>query len=153
MMQEHTRFTIHIEHLQNYEFNVKFDWEGVDDVLMDEPPPLGQQQGPNASRLLAAAVANCLSASLLFCLKKNAAPAQSLKTQVTCILARNEKQRLRIGGLEVGISLDTEHFETTRLKRCLEMFEDFCVVTASIREGIPVKVSVMDQQGAMVHES
>jgi hypothetical protein len=33
------------------------------------------------------------------------------------------------------------------------MFEDFCVVTASIREGIPVKVSVMDQQGAVVHES
>ncbi len=152
-MQEHTRFTMHLEQLQNYEFNVKFDWDGVADVLMDEPPPLGQQRGPNASRMLAAAVANCLSASLLFCLKKNAAPAQSVKTQVTCILARNEKQRLRVGDLEVAITIDTEHFEATRLKRCLAMFEDFCVVTASIREGIPVKVSVMDQQGMVVHES
>ena len=152
-MQEQSRFTIYVEQLQDYEFNVKFDWEGIADVLMDEPPPLGQQHGPNASRLLAAAVANCLSASLLFCLKKHAAPAQSMKAQVSCILTRNEKQRLRIGGLEVAISLDSEKFEATRLKRCLEMFEDFCVVTASIREGIPVKVSVMDQQGVLVHES
>jgi uncharacterized OsmC-like protein len=152
-MQEQSRFTIHVEQLQDYEFNVKFDWDGVTDVLMDEPPPLGQQQGPNASRMLAAAVANCLSASLLFCLKKKAAPAQSVKTQVTCILTRNENQRLRVGSLEVEISIDTERFEATRLKRCLEMFEDFCVVTASIHEGIPVKVSVMDQQGVVVHES
>jgi organic hydroperoxide reductase OsmC/OhrA len=152
-MQEQTRFTIHMEQLQGYEFNVKFDWDDVADVLMDEPPPLGQAQGPNASRLLAAAVANCLSASLLFCLKKKDAPAHSIKTQVTGILTRNEKQRLRIGGLEVGIEVDTQHFDATRLKRCLEMFEDFCVVSASIREGIPVKVTVMDQQGLVVHES
>ncbi|KPJ87322.1 MAG: osmotically inducible protein OsmC [Gammaproteobacteria bacterium SG8_11] len=150
-MEEQSRFTIHVEHLQNYEFNVKFDWDEAPDLLMDEPPPLGQQHGPNASRLLAAAVANCLSASLLFCLKKNEAPAQSVKTQVTCMLTRNEKQRLRIGGMEVQICADTDHFDATRLKRCLQMFEDFCVVTASIREGIPVSVKVVDQQGVLIH--
>ena len=153
MTQEQTRFTIHVEQLRGYEFNVKFDWDDVPEMFMDEPAPLGQQHGPNASRLVAAAVGNCLSASLLFCLKKNAAPAHSVKTQVTCILARNEKQRLRIDGLEVGISLDTDLFDATRLKRCLEMFEDFCVVTASIREGIPVKVNVLDHRGTVVHQS
>ena len=152
-MEEQTRFTIHVEQLHNYEFNVKFDWGHAQDLLMDEPPPLGQQQGPNASRLLAAAVANCLSASLLFCLKKNDTPDQSIKTSVTCSLARNEKKRLRIGGFEVAISVDTALFDAPRLKRCLEMFEDFCVVTASIREGIPVKVNVLDQQGNSLHES
>jgi uncharacterized OsmC-like protein len=152
-MQEQTRFTIHIEQLQGYQFNVKFDWDEAKDVLMDEPPVLGQQHGPNASRLLAAAVGNCLSASLLFCLQKKDASPRSIKAQVTCILVRNERQRLRIGGLEVEISLDAADFDATRLKRCLDMFEDFCVVTASLREGIAVDVSVKDQQGTLLHKS
>lgn len=152
-MQEQARFTIHVEQLESYQFNVTFDWEEAEDVLMDEPPPLGQQHGPSASRLLAAAVGNCLSASLLFCLKKKDAAPQSIKAEVTCILVRNERQRLRIGGMEVEISLDSEQFDATRLKRCLDMFEDFCVVTASIRKGIAVDVSVKDQQGTLLHKS
>ena len=151
-MQEQTHFSIHVEHLQGYEFKVKFDWDQAPDIVMDEPPPLGEQHGPNASRMLAAAVANCLSASLLFCLTKTAVTTQSLKTEVTCILARNDNKRLRIESLEVCISIDSQLFDNTRLKRCLEMFEDFCVVTASIRDGIPVKVSVLDQQGLVLHE-
>jgi uncharacterized OsmC-like protein len=152
-MQAHTRFTIHVEQQQGYEFKVRFDWQEAPDVNMDEPPPLGQQHGPNASRLLAAAVGNCLSASLLFCLQKNDAPSNSIRADVSCILERNDKQRLRIGALEVEISLDSPSFEATRLKRCLEMFEDFCVVTASIRDGIPINVSVMDQQGTILHQN
>ncbi|MCG6969631.1 MAG: OsmC family protein [Gammaproteobacteria bacterium] len=152
-MQEATRFTIHVEQRQDYEFNVKFDWDEAPDMPMDESIPLGQQHGPNASRVLAAAVGNCLSASLLFCLQKKAAPPHSIKAEVTCILVRNERQRLRIGALEVGISLGADNFEATRLKRCLDMFEDFCVVTASIRDGIPIKVNVMDHQGTVIHNS
>jgi organic hydroperoxide reductase OsmC/OhrA len=152
-MQEETRFTIHIEQLQGYEFNAKFDWDQAPQVLMDEAAPLGQQHGPNASRMLAAAVGNCLSASLLFCLKKNAAPERSVKTEVTCILARNERKRLRIGALEVSIALDTQWFAGPRLERCLEVFEDFCVVTASIRNSVPVQVRVLDQQGHILHQS
>jgi len=151
-MQEEARFTIYVEQLQGYEFKVKFDWDQAQEVLLDEAAPLGQQQGPNASRLLAAAVANCLSASLLFCLKKNAPKANSVTADVTCILARNENQRLRIGGMEVAIAIDPKLFDDTRLKRCLDMFEDFCIVTASIRRGVPVKVSVVDPQGRVLHE-
>jgi hypothetical protein len=32
-------------------------------------------------------------------------------------------------------------------ERCLEQFEDFCIVTQSIRQGIPVSVSVVDAIG------
>jgi hypothetical protein len=36
------------------------------------------------------------------------------------------------------------------LGRCLEQFEDFCVVTESVRHGIPVGVRVVDAQGGEV---
>ncbi len=151
-MPEEGRFTLHLEQLDDYEFNVKFDWESAPDIVMDEPPPLGNRGGPNASRMLAAAVANCLSASLLFCLAKADVPAESVKTAVTCKLVRNEKGRLRIGGFDVRIEVADALRESSRLKRCLGLFEDFCVVTASVRQGIPVTVDVTDEGGATLLE-
>lgn len=152
-MSEEGRFTIHLDHLEGYEFKVRFDWDKAGEILMDEPPPLGHRAGPNPSRLLAAAAANCLSASLLFCVYKSEAPPGSLHTNVTCRIVRNEQKRMRIGGLEVQIQVSGEMEEAVRMKRCLELFEDFCVVTASIREGIPVQVAVVGQNGEVLHSS
>ena len=152
-MSEPSAFTVTLEHLQGYEFKVKFDWENVPDVVLDEPEPLGARQGPNASRVLAAAVANCLSASLLFCLRKARVEPKGMRTQVTGNLTRNENGRLRIAGLDVRITLDTGPQPAARLARCAEIFEDFCVVTESVRHGIPVQVEVLDAGGARLHKS
>lgn len=152
-MSESSAFTVTLEHLQDYEFKVKFDWENVPDVVLDEPEPLGSRQGPNASRVLAAAVANCLSASLLFCLRKARMEPQGMRTQVTGTLTRNENGRLRIAGLGVRIMLDAGPQPAARLARCTEIFEDFCVVTESVRHGIPVQVEVLDAGGARLHKS
>lgn len=152
-MSEEGRFTIHLTQLDDYQINVKFDWKKAADLLMDEPPPLGEASGPNASRLLAAAAANCLSASLLYCLAKEEPPGHSLRTEATCILVRNDKKRLRIGGMEVRLIIADELVQSKRFDRCKDLFEDFCVVSASIRQGIPIKVSVLDQQGTVLHSS
>ncbi len=152
-MSEEGRLTRHLEQLEGYEFKVRFDWDNVPDLVVDEPPPLGGRQGPNPSRLLAVAAANCLSASLLYCVTKNEPPAGALKTAVTCRMVRNDKQRLRIGGLAVRIEVDEALAEAARFKRCLDLFEDFCVVTASIRDGIPVAVEVCDPAGNVLHSA
>ncbi len=152
-MSEEGRFTIHLEQRENYEINVRFDWKKAADLLMDEPPPLGETAGPNASRLLAAAAANCMSASLLYCLAKEEPPANSLRTEATCIMVRSEKNRLRIGGLEVKLIVNDELAGAKRFDRCKDLFEDFCIVSASIRKGIPIKVSVEDEQGQLLHSS
>jgi len=152
-MSEEGRFTIYLEQRENYEINVRFDWKQAADLLMDEPPPLGEASGPNASRLLAAAAANCMSASLLYCLAKEEPPANSLHTEATCIMVRTEKNRLRIGGMEVKLIVNDELADAKRFDRCKDLFEDFCIVSASIRQGIPIKVSVEDEQGQLLHSS
>jgi len=152
-MSEEGRFTLHLEQLEGYEFKVRFDWDQVPELIVDEPPPLGGRAGPNPSRLLAVAAANCLSASLLFCVTKNEPPAGAVKTAVTCRMVRNDKQRLRVGGLAVRIEVDETLADAARFKRCLDLFEDFCVVTASIRDGIPVAVEVCDPAGNVLHSS
>jgi len=146
-------FKLTLEQDQGYEFRVKFDWPGVPELLLDEPEPLGASRGPNAARLVAAAVANCLSASLVFCLqgkfKQHPGP---IKAEVTGRLERNERGRYRIAGIDVAISLSDEAGALQHLDRCAEQFEDFCIVTESIRKGIPVSVTVTDAGGTLLHQ-
>lgn len=142
-MSEDTGFRVTVERIEGFEFRVAFDWEDAPEMRMDEPEPLGSRQGPNATRVLAAAVANCLSASLLFCLQKSRVEPRGIRTVGEGRLARNTNGRLRVEGLDVRIDLDgldDEH--SRRVLRCTELFEDFCVVTSSVREGIPIHVAV-----------
>jgi organic hydroperoxide reductase OsmC/OhrA len=146
-------FSFTLEQQEGYEFRVKFDWPDVAELVLDEPEPLGARRGPNAARLVAAAVANCLSASLLFCMqgkfKQNPGP---IKARVTGRLARNERGRFRIEGIDVAIALSDEAGSIQHFDRCAGQFEDFCIVTESIRKGIPVKVSVTDAAGQTVYQ-
>jgi len=135
-------FIFELEQIDGYRFRVEFDLEGVDALMTDEPAPLGEGTGPNPSRLLAAAVANCLSASLLFCLQKSRVEGAKVRTTVSAGMARNQRKRLRIGGFDVRIEVSGVTDEA-RLERCLGLFEDFCVVTESVRHGVPVNVEVV----------
>ena len=145
MNGEEKSFTVSLEHLGDYEFKVRFDWDEVPDLVLDEPEPLGHEHGPNAARILAAAVGNCLTASLLFCLRKSRIEPRGVKTTVTGTLTRNERGRQRIGGIHVRIDLDGPPGDSSpRLGRCLELYEDYCMITQSVREGIPVEVEVYD---------
>ncbi len=150
-MAEHTGFSLRLERITGYEFETRFDWNQVEPLLLDEPEPLGGSKGPNASRLVGAAVGNCLSASLLFCLEKAKQDVKAIRTEVAGTMMRNERKRLRIGKLDVHITLDVDAREPDRVTRCLELFEDYCVVTASVRKGISTSVVVTDPAGVELY--
>jgi len=152
-MSEEARFTLTLEHLEDYEFKVKFDKKILDDLIVDEPPPLGGLAGPNPSRLLAVSAANCLSASLLYCINRDDVPPSSVTTEATVTIVRNEKKRLRIGRIDVALQISEALSEAPKMKRCMNLFEDFCVVTDSIRNGIPVGVEVRDHTGEVIHRN
>jgi uncharacterized OsmC-like protein len=125
-----------------FEFAADFELPGVAELVLDEPPPLGAGRGPNAARVLAAAVGNCLGASLLLCLRKARIDVQSMRVSVDGSLVRNERRRLRIDGLRVALHPEVPPEQADRMGRCLGIFEDFCIVTESVRQGIAVDVTV-----------
>lgn len=136
------QFSLTVTQVDGYNFDVTFDDESWEPLRTDEPEPLGGGTAPNPSRVLGAAVGNCLAASLQFCLEKSRTPVTGMKATVTGHMTRNEKGRLRIGGFDVHIEPGLEGAASGRYERCLELFEDFCVVTQSVREGIDVNISV-----------
>jgi organic hydroperoxide reductase OsmC/OhrA len=144
--------TVSMERLEGFRFQVDFG-EELPGLLLDEPEPLGEGTGPNATRALSAAVGNCLSASLLFCLRKSRVDVESLHTDVTTTLTRNERGRLRVGKTRVTIQADFDADQGKKMDRCLGMFEDFCVVTAAVRDGIEVEVAVLDGEGSEIHRA
>lgn len=142
MSSEEKVFTTRLERVKDYEFRVVFDSPGMPDIMTDELEPVGKSAGPNPSRLLSAAVGNCLSSSLIFCLDKARIQVNDLKATVDTVTRRNEQGRWRIAALKVKLQPLLSAEDLPRSKRCLELFEDFCIVTQSVRKGIDVKVDV-----------
>ncbi len=152
-MSDSLSFTLELEQIQDYEFRVKFDLPKAADLTLDEPEPLGRSAGPNAARLIGAAVANCLSSSLLFCMRKFKQAPGPLRAEVLGRIERNARGRYRIGGLEVSIHLADAADAIGHFDRCLAQFEDFCIVTESVRAGVPVEVRVVDSAGRELYAS
>jgi len=148
-MSETLQFSFSLEQQEDFAFLIRFD-NDLPPLLADEPAPLGKGAGPNPSRLLAASIANCLSASLLFALRKFKNRPGQIVTSVTARMERNEQGRLRVGGVSVVIQIDSPAEMLDHLDRVLEQFEEFCVVTQSVRSGFPVDVTVRDSAGTVL---
>jgi organic hydroperoxide reductase OsmC/OhrA len=132
-----------LDQVKDYSFSVTFDKKSLKGLVVDEAAPLGADQGPNPSRLLATAIGHCLSSSLLFCLQKSRIPVKHITTKVQTTLGRNETGRWRVQTMGVNITAEPENTQDRdRMKRCLDVFEDFCIVTQSVRKGIEVQVAV-----------
>jgi len=137
----------HIERTERFRFSASFpESPGSATIVIDEQPPLGEGAGPNPAALLAAALGSCLAASFVFCLKKVRVEPATVTADVTAHIVRNERGRFRIGDVDVELSLDGAEGDAAGLERCQDLFEDFCIVTESVRHGIPVNVRVATRQ-------
>ena len=57
-------------------------------------------------------------------------------------MERNDNGRFRIARLDVTLTPTVEGEPEARCDRCLGLFEEFCIVTQSVRDGIEVDVRV-----------
>jgi len=142
-MSEEKNFSIDMDLLRNYEFKIDFNLKGVENLLVDEQPPVGEGKGPDTARLVLAAVGTCLSASLSFCLRRSRVEVKGLRTEVEGTIARNEEGRWRIKQIRAKMHPQVDEEQRSHLERCIEIFEQYCIATQSIRQGIPVQVEVV----------
>jgi organic hydroperoxide reductase OsmC/OhrA len=138
-------FALDLTFTNGYEFTVDFARPGVAPLVVDEWPPIGAGHGPSPARLLATAVGHCLASSFLFCVRKSHIEVTAMTVRVEGTTVRNARGRLRVGGLRVRLAPGVRAEDRERLARCVEVFEDFCIVTQSVRGGLDVQVEVAPQ--------
>ena len=147
-MSEQT-IQIELQQQQDYAFEVRFG-DAVPALLADEPAPLGGGRGPSPVQLLAAAVGNCLSASLLFALRKYKQAPEPLRCLVKAEVGRNAEGRLRVLAVEDALHLGVPAARLEHLQRVLDSFEAYCTVTQSVGQGIAITVQVWDAEGRLL---
>ena len=144
-------YTIKMTKTGPMEFKTEFDKEMFPDLMFDEPAEAGgKDQYPNASRVLTASVMNCLSASFTFCLSKSHIPMEDfeLTATATTTIDRNEKNRLRVKNITVDLKptfkgeAASEEMKS-KIQRCVEIFQDYCTVSSSVKQGIDIKANVL----------
>ena len=138
-MDTHT--SVVIEHEEGFKFRVRFG-RATRDIITDEPPPLGSGDGPNPMGLLAAAIGTCLASSLRFCMQRAHLELRDLEAEVAVSTGRSPEGRLRIQRVDVRLLPTVEPEVRDRMGRCLDLYESFCTVTQSVRQGIPVNVEL-----------
>lgn len=138
--------SVNLKQEKDYRFAIDFAG-GIPLLYGDETPPLGGGTGPNPAQLLAAAVGNCMSDSLLFAIRKFKQQPEPIQTTVAATLDRNADNRLRVQNIAVKLTLGVAASSLDHLDRALAQFEEFCTVGQSVRQGIPVTVEVYDRDG------
>ena len=136
---EEETFKVSMEMVEGYRFRI--DMNSAQEIFMDEPKPLGIGEYPNAGKFLAAAVGNCLCESLSFCVRRTHTEMLSLSAEVFSKMERNDRGRLRI--THIKVTLHPVLSDPSKLKLCQEIFEDFCIVSQSVKAGIPMDVEVI----------
>lgn len=143
--------TIHVQlqQKQDYQFDISFG-AAVPNIMGDEPAPLGAGQGPSPVQLLAAAVGNCLSDSLLFALRKFKQAPEPMRCEVRADVGRNAEGRLRVLGIKATLTLGVPAASLQHLDRVLAQFEAYCTVTQSVGQGIAIETEVFDALGVQL---
>ncbi|MFW9928403.1 MAG: OsmC family protein [Candidatus Thorarchaeota archaeon] len=141
--KEHS-FQIELRKTGPMEFTTKFD-KDFPNLLFDEPLTSGgNDKYPNASRIFTASIANCLSASLTFCLSKTRIeiPDLNVVTKATCYISRNEDGYIRIKKINVEIFPSSSNYSKElimALERCKDRFANYCVVSQSVKAGVNIE--------------
>lgn len=147
--EENTKVRIQLD--KNLIFKSILDFEKTKEIVIDETLDKSESlMGPDAATLLGMAVISCLSASFIFCLNKRDLTVDDLEAYADISFFKTEKGYQRIENIDVKITPKSKDPDVIkRIKQCTRemrsgdmFFEETCIITPSVREGIDINVDV-----------
>ncbi|MFX1275348.1 MAG: OsmC family protein [Promethearchaeota archaeon] len=107
-------------------------------------------EGPDAAQMLGMAILSCLSASFIFCLAKRNLNLDDLEARAEISFKKIDRGYTRVKEINIKIVPRTRNEATLkRINQCVKemksgkmMFEENCIITESVREGIKVTVDI-----------
>ena len=137
-----------LEQVEKYRFNVRFRDAPFPGLVVDEPPPVGGDAGPNPVQSLAMAIGHCMSSTLVNTLERAHVAVTPLRTTVRATIGVNARGRRRVQQLQVEIvTQPVNEADRARFDHCVEIFEDFCTVSGAVREGAQIASRVGPTEG------
>ncbi|MCI4325114.1 MAG: OsmC family protein [Thermoplasmata archaeon] len=134
---------VEVNQVDRYRFEESFPDESLRPLTVDEPMPIGTGAGPDPARALAGAVGHCLSSTLFNTLERSHVRATPIRTTVTITFGRNGAGRKRVVSLEARIDVaPLDESDRDRFDHSVAIFEEYCTVTGSVREGIRVRTQI-----------
>jgi len=116
----------------------------MNDLFIDEKHKKSVDKiGPNPSKLLALSVLGCLAASFAFCLQKKNFTLSDLEGKAIILSKKNEKGFWRLKKINIKLTPKIDNPEMRkRVEQCIEVFEQFCFISESLRNGIDLEVKI-----------
>ena len=147
--EENTKVSIRLK--KEMILELQNTYKNLDSLLIDETlDDKIEKVGPDAASLLGMAVVSCLSASFIFCLEKRNLTLEDLEANAEISFKEPKKGYKRVDSINVKIIPKTNDPEVLkRVKQCIKeikgghmFFEESCIITPSVREGIKIQVDV-----------
>jgi len=116
----------------------------MDNLYIDESNKKKNEKiGPSPIKLLGLSVLGCLAASFSFCLQKKDFSLSELEGKAEVTIARNEKTFWRVKKIDIELNpkINTPEMRK-RADQCREFFEQYCIISESLRTGFEVNVNL-----------
>ena len=132
--------------IDNITFNVKI--KDFPEFLMDEPTSFhGNDRGPSSIVYLCVAIAGCQGTSFQFCLQKFGVELKTMRVIVEAEIHHVDEDGrtlLRITNISTKINVELKNEDDEEdLMECFEVYKKYCVVSASIINGINIDVDLV----------
>lgn len=116
----------------------------MEDLFIDETHnKYSEKIGPNPTSLLALSVLSCLAASFTFCLKKRGFTLEDLTGKAEVVIRRNENGFWRVKAIDISITPKIDDPNVLkRADKCMKFFEQYCIISESLRDGMEVNVKI-----------
>ncbi|MGV9173528.1 MAG: OsmC family protein [Promethearchaeia archaeon] len=121
-------------------------------IHMDEPESFhGTNKGPSPVEYFLLGIGGCMASTFVFCCQKNEIEIHDISITIDGQLTHREDREnlLQFQKIEGYIMFIPKHGEQNKqaIKQCINDFQKYCVVSNSLRQGIPLSVNVNWNKG------